>query len=96
MRFSKTYLKVFSVKSLFSSISSLLDLVWYLSFEVLVELEYLAVLSSLLPSLCLCCVSLTIHTRSFFLKILLLDDCWGRMTIVPVACLQGKVFPSSF
>ena len=78
MRFSKTYLKVFSVKCLFSSISSLLDLVWYLSFKVLVELEYLVILSSLLSSLRLCYVSLTIHARSFLLKILLLDDCWGR------------------
>ena len=69
MRFSKTYLKVFSVKSLFSSISSLLDLVWYFSFKVLVELEYLVILSSLLSSLCLCFFDYS--CMSFLLKILL-------------------------
>ena len=93
MRFSKTYLKVFSVKSLVSSISSLLDLVWYFSFKALAELEYLVILSSLLSSLCLCCVSLTIHARSFLLKILLLDDCWGGGQVYLKLIFWVKHFP---
>lgn len=102
MRLNKTCFSVLALNSLFSSVSSLADLVWRFSFTVLVEPKYLVILHCLLSSLCLCCVCESLFVYSWVLiriQELTLDDCRGGAeyitgTSMQVVYLLGKVFSS--